>query len=212
MKSPFDIVGNVPFDLSVLQSIYPDCKHITDKARSLEAEGKIVRLKRGLYVASRDQTEIQICRELVANHLYGPSYVSMQTALRFYGLIPEYVYQVYSITIKQSRFFKNRVARFLYQNCSSEYFPLGIRMEQTPNCCFLIASPEKALCDLIAFTSSLQFRSMYDIGGWLELDIRFDMDELAKFDGELLEQIAEHSRKSNSIKTLIKYLRNEKFI
>lgn len=40
-------LGIVPFDLSILQSFYPDCKHITDKARRLEAEGTIVRLKKG---------------------------------------------------------------------------------------------------------------------------------------------------------------------
>ena len=212
MRSPFEIVGNVPFDLSVLQSIFPDCKHITDKARSLEAEGRIVRLKKGLYVASQQETEIPVCRELVANHLYGPSYVSLQTALRFYGLIPEYVYMVCSVTTKQSRDFENKIASFHYQNCSPEYFPLGIRMEQKENYSYLIASPEKALCDLIAFTPKLQFRSMVDIGGWLEQDIRFDMDELATFDEELLQLIAEHSRKRNSINTLISFLRHEKLI
>lgn len=212
MRSPFEIVGNVPFDLSVLQSIFPDCKHITDKARSLEAEGRIVRLKKGLYVASQQETDIPICRELVANQLYGPSYVSLQTALRFYGLIPEYVYMVCSVTTKQSRDFDNKFASFHYQNCTPEYFPLGIRMEQKENYCYLIASPEKALCDLIAFTPKLQFRSMIDIGGWLEQDIRFDMDELATFDEELLQLIAEHSRKRNSINTLISFLRHEKLI
>ena len=212
MRSPFEIVGNVPFDLSVLQSIFPDCKHITDKARSLESEGRIVRLKKGLYVASQQETEIPVCRELVANHLYGPSYVSLQTALRFYGLIPEYVYMVCSVTTKQSRDFENKIASFHYQNCTPEYFPLGIRMEHRDNYSYLIASPEKALCDLIAFTPRLQFRSMLDIGGWLEQDIRFDMDELATFDEELLQQIAEHSRKRNSIITLISFLRHEKLI
>lgn len=212
MKSPFEIVKNVPFDLSVLQSIFPDCKQITDKARSLEAEGRIVRLKKGLYVASQLETDIPICRELVANHLYGPSYVSLQTALRFYGLIPEYVYLVCSITTKQSRDFDNKIASFHYQNCTPEYFPLGIRMEQKDSFSYLIASPEKALCDLIAFTPKLQFRSMIDIGGWLEKDLRFDMDELATFDAVLLQQIAEQSRKRNSINTLINFLRHEKFI
>ena len=41
----------VPFDISVLQSVYPGCKQITDKARRLVAEGRIIRLKKDLYVA-----------------------------------------------------------------------------------------------------------------------------------------------------------------
>ena len=64
-------IGSVPFDLSVLQSFFPDCKHITDKALRLEADGRIVRLKRGLYVANADSGNLS--RELIANHLYGPS-------------------------------------------------------------------------------------------------------------------------------------------
>lgn len=212
MRTPFEIVGNVPFDLSVLQSIFPNCKHISDKARDLEAEGRIVRLKKGLYVASQLETGIPISRELVANHIYGPSYISLHTALRHYGLIPEFVYQVRSITTKQSRNFENQIAYFHYQNCTFEYFPLGIRMEQNENYSYLIATPEKALCDLIAFTPKLQFRSMKDIGGWLEQDIRFDMDELASFDEDILQQIAGLSRKRNSITTLISFLRHEKFI
>lgn len=212
MQSPFQIVGNIPFDLSVLQSIFPNCKQITDKARSLEEEGRIVRLKKGMYVASQNETDIPICKELIANHLYGPSYVSLETALRYYGLIPEYVYKVSSITIKQSRDFETPIATFHFQNCTPEYFPIGIRMEETQNCNFLIASPEKALCDLISTKPKLQFRSMFDIGGWLEQDIRFDMEQLASFDKELLIEIAKQSRRSNSIKILIKYLEHEKFI
>ena len=69
----------VPFDISVLQSVYPGCKQITDKARRLVAEGRIIRLKKDLYVACANGGELS--RELVANHLYGPSYVSMSSKL-----------------------------------------------------------------------------------------------------------------------------------
>lgn len=117
-------LGTVPFDLCVLQSFYPDCKHITDKAIRLEAEGTIVRMKKGLYVANTDDGTLS--RELVANHLYGPSYVSMSRALSWHGLIPERVYLIQSMTIKHSRRFTNALGDFHYQNCPVDYFPIGI--------------------------------------------------------------------------------------
>jgi hypothetical protein len=75
-----------------------------------------------------------------------------------------------------------------------------------------MATPEKALCDLIAYTPKLSLRFMSDVRLWLEEDIRFDMDVLSKFDSTLLEEIAKESRKQQSINTLIKFLKHEKYI
>ncbi|MBR5068785.1 MAG: hypothetical protein IKX25_05235 [Bacteroidales bacterium] len=213
MNNPFAKIGNVPFDLSVLQTLFPDNKHITDKARSLESAGSIIRLKNGLYVADTEETGQPLSLELIANHLYGPSYVSRHTALRYYGLIPEHVYLIQSVTTKQSRRFTNSTGVYDYQHCSASYFPLGIRIEQiSDRVSFLMATPEKALCDLIAFSPKLSFRFMSDIHLWLEEDMRFDMDALSKFEGPLLEEIAQESRKRQSINTLIKFLKHEKYI
>jgi predicted transcriptional regulator of viral defense system len=64
----------------------------THKIANLEQTGKIIRLKRGMYVVSPKVTRQLLSVELIANHIYGPSYVSMESALRYYGLIPEQVY------------------------------------------------------------------------------------------------------------------------
>lgn len=208
--SPFDLTGNVPFDLSVLSSIFPNNKHIGDKARKLENDGKIIRLKKGLYVASHNETGKAIYRELIANHLYGPSYVSQETALRHYGLIPERVYIVKSVTTKHSRSFENEAGNYQYQNCSNEYFPIGVRIEEGDGINFLIATPEKALCDLINFSKNLNFRSSRDVVTYLEMDIRFDMDSIANMNVSVIEKCAEYSRKQNSINLLIKFMKNER--
>ncbi len=206
--TPFQDIGNVPFDVNVLSSIFPNCKHINEKARSLEKSGQIFRLKKGMYVASNTETGKGLSKELIANHLYGPSYVGREYALRYYGLIPERVYLVTSVTTKHSRDFENVVGSFTYQNCQPEYFHLGIRMEQADDVNFLIASPEKALCDVINFSKSLFLRSMRDVELYLEEDIRFDVDALADFDLQVLEQCALVSRKEFSIQTLIKYIKH----
>lgn len=206
--TPFKDIGNVPFDVNVLSSIFPNNKHINEKARALERAGRIVRLKKGMYVASSMETGRELSKELIANHIYGPSYVGREYALRFYGLIPERVYLVTSVTTKHSREFDNAVGSFDYQNCQSDYFHIGIRMEQADGVNFLIASPEKALCDVINFSKSFFLRSMKDVEIYLEEDIRFDTDALIDFDIEVLEKSAPVSRKQSSINTLIKYIKH----
>ncbi|MCF0183665.1 MAG: hypothetical protein HUK01_08425 [Bacteroidaceae bacterium] len=210
--SPLAKLGNVPFDLGVLASTFPGTKHVTEKARRLEAEGKIMRVKRGLYVASPDETGKTLNRYLIANHLYGPSYVSLQTALRHYGLIPERVHMVQSLTTKHARSFDTPVGHFTYESCDKDYFAAGVRVEREDGITYLIATPEKALCDLINYSKGVNLRFMRDVACYLEEDIRLDMDTLRRFDLSIIERCAAHSRKGQNINTLIKFIRHERNI
>ena len=97
MNSLLDF-GIIPIDYTSLRSIYPVHKSLNDKISDLEKQGTIIRLKRGMYVLSPQVSKKHISTELIANHLYGPSYVSMESALRFYGLIPERVFNTVSMT------------------------------------------------------------------------------------------------------------------
>ena len=197
-------IGAVPFDINVLQSVYPGCKQITDKARRLEADGRIIRLKKGLYVANANGGELS--RELVANHLYGPSYVSMSWALRWYGLIPERVNLIQSVTTKHSRDFSNALGTFHYQNCATDYFQIGITIKGETDCRYLIASPEKALCDYICF-NKVTLRFMKDVRIFLEEDIRFDTEAIRDLDLRIIEQCSALGRKSGSLSALLNYLK-----
>ena len=205
-------IGIVPFDLNVLSSVYPETKHIVEKARRLESDGKIIRLKKGMYVVSPEETGKVLNRNLIANHIYGPSYVSLQTALRHYGLIPERVHLIQSLTTKHSRSFETPVGNFDYKCCSKEYFPIGVRLENDNDITYLIATPEKALCDLINYSKGANIRFMKDVAQYLEEDIRFDMDTLSEFDMDILKNCAIYSRKSQNINTLIKYIKHERYI
>ena len=205
-------IGIVPFDLNVLSSVYPETKHIVEKARRLESDGKIIRLKKGMYVVSPEETGKVLNRNLIANHIYGPSYVSLQTALRHYGLIPERVHLIQSLTTKHSRSFETPVGNFDYKCCSKEYFPIGVRLENDNDITYLIATPEKALCDLINYSKGANLRFMKDVAQYLEEDIRFDMDTLSEFDMDILKNCAIYSRKSQNINTLIKYIKHERYI
>lgn len=199
-------IGVIPVTTSIIESFYPDLKSAEKKVVWLEKNGYIIRLKRGLYVVNPEYTGKRLSNELIANHLYAPSYVSMSTALRYYGLIPEAVYVNQSMTVKHSRSFQTHVGNYDYKCISSGAFAVGVRTEHVADYAFLIASPEKALCDLIANSSKVNLRYMKDVENYLENDIRMDMEEFMKFDPRVLEEYIKVGKKADSIATLLKYL------
>ena len=199
-------IGVIPVTTSIIESFYPDLKSSEKKVVWLEKNGYIIRLKRGLYVVNPEYTGKRLSNELIANHLYAPSYVSMSTALRYYGLIPETVYVNQSMTVKHSRSFQTPIGNYDYKCISREAFAVGVRTEHVADYAFLIASPEKALCDLIANSSKVNLRYMKDVENYLENDIRMDMEEFMKFDPRVLEEYIKVGKKADSIATLLKYL------
>lgn len=199
-------IGVIPVTTSIIESFYPDLKSAEKKVVWLEKNGYIIRLKRGLYVVNPEYTGKRLSNELIANHLYAPSYVSMSTALRYYGLIPEAVYVNQSMTVKHSRSFQTPIGNYDYKYISREAFAVGVRTERFADYAFLIASPEKALCDLIANSSKVNLRYMKDVENYLENDIRMDMEEFMKFDPRVLEEYIKVGKKADSIATILKYL------
>lgn len=201
-----DIIGNVPVTTATIASLYPEVSGVNQKVSAMERSGKLLRLKKGLYVVNPVWSGRPICMELVANHLYSPSYVSMVTALRWYGLIPERVYLIQSISLKHSRDFRNDLGHFSYTRVDRDYFPIGLRHEEVDGVSFVIASPEKALCDLIRFTPGLNLRYQKEAIAYLEDDMRLDMDAVSEFDTGILRQCAQAGTKTRSIETIIKLL------
>ena len=200
-------MGCIPITTSVIESLYSELKSTNKKVAWLEKQGYVIRLKRGLYVVSPKYSGKMLSTELIANHLYAPSYISMSTALRYYGLIPEAVYVNQSMTIKHSRHFQTPIGNYDYKYISREAFPVGLRSLQKGDYAFLIASPEKALCDLIANSSKVYLRYMKDVENYLEHDIRMDMEEFYKFDQSVFEEYMMVGKKVESISMVLKFLR-----
>ena len=175
-------IGNIPVSTSAIASLFTNIEAGNQKVRSLEAAHKIIRLKKGLYLVAPNVSRVALSTELIANHLYAPSYVSMQTALRYYGLIPEAVYTTQSMTLKHSRSFDTPVGRFEYKNMSREAFSIGITSINMQSYAFLMATPEKALCDLIANSPKVNLRYQKDVENYLEEDIRMEIDDFRNMD------------------------------
>ncbi|MGP1622093.1 MAG: type IV toxin-antitoxin system AbiEi family antitoxin domain-containing protein [Candidatus Cryptobacteroides sp.] len=206
MKNPLERLGNIPVTTVVLGSLFPSIKRESQKLRLLERDKQIIRLKKGLYVCSPEVTGKILSTELVANHIYAPSYVSMSSALRFYGLIPEAVYVNQSMTLKHSKGFDTPLGRFEYTHICKEAFHIGVTSIKREDYAFLIASPEKALCDLIANSTKVNLRYLKDAEIYLEEDIRMELEDFRQMDRRGFEEYIKAGKKASSIRTLLRLL------
>ena len=182
-------------------------KYPRDKVSQMEKNGELIRLKKGLFIVSPDINRLTISKELVANHLYGPSYISFENALSFYKLIPERVYTTRSMTLKRSRSFSTSLGNFDYISAPDNYYQIGIRQEiANDRYAYLIASPEKAICDLIITTPGLRVQSVKAMQIYLEEDLRIDLSSVTAFDTQIIRQCIETGRKKTELTQLYKLL------
>lgn len=206
MNNQLTQIGNIPISVSALESLFPNIKRGNQKIRLLERDRQIIRLKKGLYVCNPEITGKILSTELIANHLYTPSYVSMSSALRYYGLIPEAVYTKQSMTLKHSKDFDTPLGRFEYSHISKKAFSVGLTNIRKDGYAFVIATPEKALCDLIANSPNVNLRYLKDAVTYLEDDIRMELDDFRQMKPEIFEEYINVGKKADSIRTLLKLL------
>ena len=207
MENPLQQLGNIPVTASVLETLFPRIKRGNQKIRLLVRDKQIFRLKKGLYVCNPEVTGKILSTELIANHLCAPSYVSMSSALRYYGLIPEAVYTMQSMTLKHARSFDTPLGRFEYRYISKEAFSVGLTSIRKEGFAFVMAAPEKALCDLIANSAKVNLRYVKDVEIYLEEDIRMEMEDFRQLDPKIFEEYAAIGKKADSIRTLLKLLK-----
>jgi hypothetical protein len=205
--------GNIPIDVDVLSEVTSRYKFPRNKIASMEKHGEIIRLKKGLYVVSDKISRKSVSRELIANHLYGASYISLETALAYYGMIPERVYTVRSMTTKRAKNFTTPLGIFEYKTVSSDYFSIGLRQEIIENrYAFLLATPTKAVCDMIVTTPNLRLQSVRAMQTYLLEDLRIDLEVIKNLDKSVVERCVETRKKKMGLRLLLKYDKKESII
>jgi len=142
----------VLFTLQDVEVLFPRTKPKTIKNNLTNwlVKGYIRRLKRNLYECVQPDNGQHIPDYYVANRLYQPSYVSLETALSFYNIIPGEAAEVTSVTTKATRTIRNRGCVFTYRTCKKNAF-LGYRLMKIEGYKALIADREKALVDFIYY-------------------------------------------------------------
>lgn len=167
-------------------------KNLDKKIAQLRKKKYLLSLKKGLYVGSVfvEKVDRKLYQEYIANILRFPSYLSLEYALGEYGLIPEGIYSLTSVTVKSSRVFQNFLGNFVYRNIKEELFS-GFLKKDFEEKKIKFASKAKALLDF------LYLKKMVDIKKELSEDSRINWDNFSKND---FQEFAGYVKKSKSLK------------
>jgi len=180
-------------DFNQLKGFLCHYAHPRGKINQWLQAGELIRVKKGLYVFGRSARRNPYNLELLANLIYGPCAISLNYALSYYGLIPEAVHTITSITSKRNKTFNTPIGEFTYVYLNPRKYAIGIQLQALrDNTSFLIASPEKALCDVVALsTKNLQINSKEDIEAFLFDDLRIDESAFKTLSRIYIKQIAD---------------------
>lgn len=148
------------FSLEDIKNLFPREKSKTIKNNLIRwlSKGYLARLKRNLYKLVEQGSELKIPDLYIANRLYEPSYISLETALSIYSIIPDIASGVTSIATMPTRTFRNKYGSFLYRSCQKTAFT-GYRLMLYEGFKVYIADKEKALVDFLYF----RLRSGYSL-------------------------------------------------
>lgn len=193
------------FDYQVLMDALSGYRKPRDAVTRLLLEGSIVRIKKGLYCFGETYRRKPLCREYIANLIYGPSYISLEYAMSYHGLIPERVFTVTSVTGNRSKIFDTPLGLFSYRTLSGGRFAEGQILMKEAGSSFLIASPEKALIDTVWTDSRFSGRRVSEFESYLFEDLRVERRELRRLEKDRVLDICD-SYGSAKIRNLTAYL------
>ena len=143
------IVGNLPvIETEVLLAGIPNSEGIKVQISRWEKAGKLIQLKRGIYVLEAAYRKVEISEYYIASLLERPSYVSLEKAMEYYGLIPEAVPVYTSVTTKRPAKFSTKVGVFNYRRIKQPFF-WGYNSIVINGQTAFMAKAEKALLDFI---------------------------------------------------------------
>lgn len=171
------------------------------KLSRLVKQGEYFQISKGIYETNRNTSG-----HLLAGSIYGPSYISFEYALAYYGLIPEAVYTITSATFskKKKKKYETSFGTFTYRDVPDLVFPLELRLVQEDGYFFRIAEPEKALCDKLYTLPPV--RNTKELSTLLLDDLRIDETELLHFDINKIVFLSKYYHSTN-VKKLVTFLR-----
>ena len=156
-------------------------------------KGYLVRLRQGYFAFSEYKSKLDYSLYF-ANRIYRPSYISLHTALAFYGMIPEAVVQITSVTSLKTVSFNNDFGEYSYKNLK-ENLMFGYELKPVAdNRTMQFATPEKALLDLLYlypfYDNEQELEELRLDEGYLHDDLNKDllMDYCGKFQNKALDR------------------------
>jgi len=194
-------------DYNYLKSFLSQYKNVRVKINSMLKKGEIIRVKKGLYVPGEKYLRGVIHRETLSNLIYGPSYLSLEYALSFYGMIPERVETVTAVTNKRNKLFDTPLGKFTYRYIHPDLYPIGVNsvsIDENHN--IIIAGKEKALADTLYFYDSMN--SVDELKAYLHDNLRVSEEDIRNIDKSILNKLADIY--GGNVALLKKYLGGKK--
>ena len=162
------------------------------KVKRWAAQGHLSHIRRGLYCLQAGLGVKKPHPYELAQYIYGPSYISLESALSFHQLIPEAVYTTTSVTVKRTKEFNTPLGVFSYQHLPTENFLTEVTLIQENDYSFFMAKPWKAICDYI-FCYKKEWNGFEPLEKSLRI-AREDLPLLRDEDIVLLNEYYHHSR------------------
>ena len=187
-----------------LRTKFRDYANPMAKVANMAKSRKIIRVTHGLYV---DDPNIDPL--FLSSYIYGPSYVSFETALSMYGLIPEQAVAITCATCGKSKkkVYETPFGAYIYRDVPWKAFPEYTSLVNGEGGIgYLIATREKAVCDKL-----YTIRSVKTNKGFIELlfdDLRFDHEGIMSLDIKALEELSPLYRSPN-VRMLLEYRKGE---
>ncbi len=199
--------SETPISRHLILQLLGEYKRPNDKISELLKSNDLIPIRRGLYIIGPKMDLPSPEPFLIANHLRGPSYVSLESALSYWDMIPERAIEISSVTTKTSKTYRTHVGRFSYHQLKTPYYSFGLKnIEYSPKQSALIASREKALCDKIVLTPKINLRSIKQTQEFLTEDLRIDLEVLCTLDTKIIKSWIKDAPKKSSLRMLIKTL------
>ncbi len=177
----------VYLDKLVVNESLQDYASPRSKLTRMLDSGELLHIRRGLYLAGE---ESPFSVKTLANIIYGPSYISFEYALAYYGFIPERTYTITSAVFGKNKHkrFDTPVGTFIYRHIPEAVYFFEYRHQEENGHPYLIATAEKAICDTL-----YQYRwvkSLKSIGKLIYEDLRIEKDKIASLDLDKITALA----------------------
>lgn len=134
-----------------IQKIFPgfDSKNLV----RWQKKGYVTKLRNGFYLLKETKMD-EAALFIIANQIYSPSYVSLESALEYHSIIPEAVYRIQSVSTRKTNSFETPIGTFDYHTLKPSLF-FGYQLQQKNGIAFKIASKEKAILDFLYLRSDI---------------------------------------------------------
>jgi predicted transcriptional regulator of viral defense system len=163
----------IAFSIMDIEKAFPgfDTKNLTHWQR----KGYLLKIRNGWYTFSDNDLQ-QADMAYVANKIYGPSYVSLESALSHYGFIPEGTFMTTSVSTRRSQLFSTPVGQFRFQTIKPALC-FGYHLKKNRHTWYKIAQPEKVLIDYLYLHPELNSEDDYEALRWNAWQISETLNE-----------------------------------